>query len=99
MNPLKQIETEITLPCTDLVPVECTDWFSYFRKEPGQPGVFEVNGKPVFDNEDCPRRFSFFNGKAFGPIKPTPDDAYDARFEVSLFGDTIHLFRGLVEAV
>lgn len=98
MNPIKVVEVEYseTFSGQQRVEIENTAWFDHAKKEPGQPGVFEVDPVQQFDDgTDVIRRFSFFNGKRFGPIASSPEAAYRERF-----GKT-HLivasFRGLVE--
>lgn len=97
MNPTQVVEQEYTGIEYVTVDVESTDWFNAAKKEPGQPGVFEVNPVEQFENEPAPRRFSFFNGKAYGPIEPTPEAAYSSRFGKSGLSNTITAFRGLSE--
>lgn len=84
----------------DHVRVEHTKWYDTAKYEPGQPGVFEVDRVHQFDNPDIigPRRFSYFNGKQFGPISTNPDSAYAERFNVSSLSSSIRAFRGLKEA-
>jgi hypothetical protein len=72
-----------------------TRWFTTETTEPGQPGVFEVDPVRLTDDptEDPVARFSFFNGRDFGPIAHSPAAAYALRFHS--FGLTPRAFRGL----
>lgn len=79
------------------VGIATSKWFKTSKYEPGQPGVFEVNAVHQFDAADAPRRFSFFNGKQFGPISTTAEGAYAERFNVSCLTAGITHFRGLSE--
>lgn len=84
---------------TETVRVEHTKWFNADKYEPGQPGVFEVNRVHQFDGEvPGPRRFSYFNGKKFGPISTKPESAFAERFNFSALSSSITQFRGLSEA-
>lgn len=79
------------------VGIATTKWFDSTKREPGQPGVFEVNAVHQFDGDDAPRRFSYFNGKQFGPISTSVEGAYAERFNVSSLTAGITHFRGLSE--
>lgn len=94
MNPSKFIE----VPGVEVhaIEVESTRWHDFASKEPGQPGVFEVDPLQLDDGGEELRRFSFFNGKDFGPVMQTPSDAHEARFGRRIAPVT--KFRGLVEA-
>ena len=82
--------------------VSCTRWFSYVEEEPGQPGVFEVDPVMAYDinTESAIRRFSYFNGKQFGPTCVTPEDAFHYRFvKVRLSSSPIQAWRGLSQCL
>lgn len=105
--PIKTVTVEETIKrapevvvSTQMVRVEHTKWFDTAKYEPGQPGVFEVDRIHQFDTPDVvgPRRFSYFNGKQFGPIATNPTSAYNERFNVSSLSGSIKAFRGLREA-
>ncbi len=76
--------------------VDCTDWFKFAKKTPGQPGVFEVDSVPLNDQGAVARRFAFFNGVSFGPAANNPIDAYAFRFGPTTY---VSVFRGLTEEV
>jgi len=102
--PVKRVEetTTVKVPqtTTDVkhVRVEHTKWFNAETQEPGQPGVFEVDRVVQFDGEPVgPRRFSYFNGRKFGPISTTPEQAFLERFNFSVLSASIKKFRGLSE--
>jgi hypothetical protein len=97
MNPQVYKQVEQTILRTERVEIASTKWFNAETHEPGQPGVFEVNPVPQYDTAEGDQRFSFFNGKSFGPVSPSTQGAYNARFEKSKLGSTITQFRGLVE--
>lgn len=99
MNPIKFVEAQETIVVEGIKSVEIdnTKWFDAAKKEPGQPGVFEVNPVSVFDGEDQARRFSYFDGKKFGPVSSTPRLAFDIRFTASTQAASIAAFRGLAE--
>ncbi len=98
MNPslIKQVTVEVTN--SQRVEIESTKWFDAASTEPGQPGVFRVNAVEEYDDNDqeC-QRYSFFNGKVFGPIKQSAYQAYVERFGKSTLGHTITHFQGLKE--
>jgi hypothetical protein len=106
MNPTKIALVDYQEKAPTIVTIESTDWFNTAKKEPGQPGVFEVNPVAEFDTVtddqetelNC-RRYSYFNGKTFGPIASSVQRAFESRFEKSALGHTITAFRGLVEEV
>ena len=102
-NPMKleYVTTEYTSISEQptLVEIESTKWYNTETHGPGQPGVFEVNTVKQFDSEDSPRRFSYFNGKQFGPISSTPEGAFRERFNHSVLSAGITRFRGLKEPV
>lgn len=82
----------------------CTRWHSTLADAttPGQPGVFEVNKVDTFDSDFTayiPRRFSFWNGHAWGPVAPTPELAHQRRlnFADPAITATITAFRGLTK--
>lgn len=101
MNPTEDIIVSVSHEASvfQSVEIDSTKWFSAAKKEPGQPGVFEVNALSQFDTEASPRRFSFFNGKSFGPISSTPEGAFRERFNFSSLTSGITEFRGLVKEV
>jgi hypothetical protein len=97
MNPTKIVEVQVPLTGYQDQPIDNTDWFNASKKEPGQPGVFEVDPLSLDDKGDELRRFAFFNGKDFAAVMQTPGDAYAARFDKRV--SPVTRFRGLVEAV
>lgn len=98
MNPTQVQVIDVPVQRAVEVEIESSDWFNASKKEPGQPGVYEVNALTNFDLVVSPRRFAYFNGKAFGSIADTPSMAYACRFDKSSLGHTITAFRGLVQA-
>jgi hypothetical protein len=72
-----------------------TRWFDASTTEPGQPGAFEVDPVRLTDDptEDPVARFSFFNGKTFGPVAHSPAAAYALRFGTARIEP--RAFRGL----
>lgn len=106
-SPIKTVTVQETIKrspevvvTTQQVRVEHTKWFDASKYEPGQPGVFEVDRVHQFDNPEIvgPRRFSYFNGKQFGPLSTNPEAAFNERFNVSSLSSSIKSFRGLKEA-
>ncbi len=98
MNPTKLVTEAVTHEFPALAVIASSDWFSAFKKEPGQPGVYEVNGVSVCDGEEPTRRFSYFNGRQFCVVRSTPEAAFAARFDKPTLVDSkITAFRGLVE--
>ena len=103
-TPRKVVKTEakreLTEVHTQVVDIEFTPWFSMAKKLPGQPGVYEVNGVAVFDDEPVARRFSYHNGRYFGPVRSTPAAAFAARLAIPTVAiqQSVKEFRGLVEA-
>lgn len=81
---------------TKIVAIDTTKFFSALTHEPGQPGVFEVD-PAVLDcaGTEAPR-YSYFNGKDYGPLALTPEQAYAGRFGKRK--TPVCVFRGLVEA-
>jgi hypothetical protein len=88
-NPIVSVE--------DNVMIESTDWFNFAKKEPGQPGVFEVDPVPYNDQGDTIPRFAYWNGRKFGPAASTPDYAYQLRFDGT--ASYVTKFRGLMRQV
>lgn len=74
--------SNITVPRVSTATVQRTRWFDASTVEPGQPGAFEVDPVRLTDSQDeqPQARFSFFNGRAFGGIGSTPEQAYALRF-------------------
>ena len=100
MNPQKFVAEDVLLTNARLVAVEIdsTEWFNFAKKTPGQPGVFEVNSVSTCDGEEAPRRYAFWNGVEFGPVRSNPDSAFVGRFDKrTLVDPKITQFRGLVE--
>lgn len=100
--PVKQVNIErvekVTNVDTSLARIEHTKWFDAATKIPGQPGVFEVNSVSTFDTDETgPRRFSYHNGRDFGPVMASPADAFAARFNKASLQSSITAFRGLSE--
>jgi hypothetical protein len=96
MNPTTVKTITIEHSVNQRVEIENTKWFDAETTEPGQPGVFEVEGVKVFDDgTEVVRRFSYFNGKRFGPIASTPEYAHRERFNNSAL--VVSKFRGLKE--
>lgn len=76
-----------------------TDWHNASTKEPGQPGVFEVDPVTLDDSGEERRRFSYFDGKKFGPLSTSVEGAYRERFNHSTLSSTITKWRGYAEEV
>lgn len=97
MNPTKYVTTEVksTHTATSLAEIESTKWFDAATKQPGQPGVFEVDAAVLDDSGQEVRRFAYHNGRDFGPVYQHPQMAYVNRFEKR--GTPVTKFRGLVE--
>ena len=77
-----------------IVAIETTDWFDARKKLPGQPGVFEVD--PLIpDVGTMIPRYSYHNGRNFGPVTFTVDDAFKYRLAGRI--TEVTKFRGLVE--
>lgn len=93
----KLVTESIERTSTKTLIIENTEWFDNATQEPGQPGVFEVDPVIVADGAEGQRRFSYFNGKSFGPVKLDATSAYAARFEKSDLSASILKFRGLKE--
>jgi hypothetical protein len=80
----------------DNIVIESTDWFNFAKKEPGQPGVFEVDPVPTDDLGGSLPRFAYWNGRFFAPAANDPEGAYRNRFGGK--AGYVSKFRGLVEA-
>lgn len=97
MNPTTTKTVTIEHKTTQRVEIENTKWFDAETTEPGQPGVFRVNPVVVADGAEGQTRYSYFNGKSFGPVKLSVDAAYTSRFDKSTLASTITHFQGLKE--
>jgi hypothetical protein len=80
---------------TKIVAIESTDWFDARKKLPGQPGVFEVDPILVDVGPGIPR-YSYHNGRDFGPVALSVEDAFKHRLGGR--ATEVTKFRGLVEA-
>ena len=77
-----------------IVAIETTDWFNASKKLPGQPGVYEVD--PLIPDVGCSiPRYAYHNGRDFGPVTFSVDDAYTYRLAGR--ATVVSKFRGLVE--
>lgn len=97
VNPITSKTVKYEAVRTERAEIENTKWFDNATHYPGQPGVFEVDPIVVADGAEGQRRFSYHNGRDFGPVKLSPAAAADARFEKSKLAGDIKRFRGLVE--
>lgn len=77
-----------------IVAIETTEWFDATAFQPGQPGVYEVD--PIIpDVGHTIWRYSYHNGRDWGPVAHSIEEAFKYRFCGRL--TEVTCFCGLVE--
>lgn len=82
---------------TRSAPIPLTRWYKHGTHEPGQPGVFAVDDLVLDDSGKSVPRYSYWNGKDFGPVMLHAYSAYGNRFGARRSPVTV--FRGYTEQV
>lgn len=75
--------------------IDTTPWFKLEAREPGQPGVFEVDPAVIDCEGNTQPRFAYWNGKDFAATAQSAGAAFRARFNRRIIRVT--KFRGLTE--